>query len=173
MREIISIHIGQAGIQVGNSCWELYCLEHGIKPDGTMPRSLFLRIYTCVCVVSVTSLAFRFLTIVLKPFLCMTYCFKFVGLYVKLVLILNKFYFVLYIISILGLDSNFWQISKLLILLWNWVCRKFQFHVKESNKNAYLLMVVTVNLVKVMFIISIVMCNSCLFPSLRFCSYML
>nr|ABK21784.1 unknown [Picea sitchensis] len=22
MREIISIHIGQAGIQVGNSCWE-------------------------------------------------------------------------------------------------------------------------------------------------------
>jgi len=38
MREIISIHIGQAGIQVGNSCWELYCLEHGINPDGTMPR---------------------------------------------------------------------------------------------------------------------------------------
>jgi hypothetical protein len=38
MREIISIHIGQAGIQVGNSCWELYCLEHGIQPDGTMPR---------------------------------------------------------------------------------------------------------------------------------------
>lgn len=41
MREIISIHIGQAGIQVGNSCWELYCLEHGIHPDGTMPRYLF------------------------------------------------------------------------------------------------------------------------------------
>jgi hypothetical protein len=38
MREIISVHIGQAGIQVGNSCWELYCLEHGIQPDGTMPR---------------------------------------------------------------------------------------------------------------------------------------
>ncbi|KAH7512852.1 hypothetical protein FEM48_Zijuj12G0134100 [Ziziphus jujuba var. spinosa] len=37
MREIISIHIGQAGIQVGNACWELYCLEHDIKPDGTMP----------------------------------------------------------------------------------------------------------------------------------------
>jgi len=35
MREIISIHIGQAGIQTGNACWELYCLEHGIKPDGT------------------------------------------------------------------------------------------------------------------------------------------
>jgi tubulin alpha len=37
MREVISIHIGQAGIQTGNSCWELYCLEHGIQPDGTMP----------------------------------------------------------------------------------------------------------------------------------------
>jgi len=37
MREIISIHIGQARIQVGNSCWELYCLEHGIQPDGMMP----------------------------------------------------------------------------------------------------------------------------------------
>jgi tubulin alpha len=34
MREIISIHIGQAGVQVGNSCWELYCLEHGLTPDG-------------------------------------------------------------------------------------------------------------------------------------------
>lgn len=42
MREIISIHIGQAGIQVGNSCWELYCLEHGIQPDGTMPRLYFI-----------------------------------------------------------------------------------------------------------------------------------
>jgi tubulin alpha len=37
MREIISIHIGQAGVQVGNACWELYCLEHGIQPDGQMP----------------------------------------------------------------------------------------------------------------------------------------
>ncbi|XAR73005.1 hypothetical protein NMG60_11019841 [Bertholletia excelsa] len=37
MRECISIHIGQAGIQVGNSCWELYCREHGIQPDGQMP----------------------------------------------------------------------------------------------------------------------------------------
>eukprot|EP00187_Rhodella_violacea_P016017 CAMPEP_0184723308 /NCGR_PEP_ID=MMETSP0314-20130426/24769_1 /TAXON_ID=38298 /ORGANISM="Rhodella maculata, Strain CCMP 736" /LENGTH=446 /DNA_ID=CAMNT_0027188091 /DNA_START=28 /DNA_END=1368 /DNA_ORIENTATION=- len=36
MREIISLHIGQAGIQVANSCWELYCLEHGIAPDGTV-----------------------------------------------------------------------------------------------------------------------------------------
>ena len=37
MRECISIHVGQAGVQIGNSCWELYCLEHGIEPDGSMP----------------------------------------------------------------------------------------------------------------------------------------
>jgi tubulin alpha len=37
MRECISIHIGQAGVQIGNQCWELYCLEHGISPDGLMP----------------------------------------------------------------------------------------------------------------------------------------
>ena len=36
-REVISIHIGQAGGQIGNACWELYCLEHGIQPDGQMP----------------------------------------------------------------------------------------------------------------------------------------
>ena len=31
---MISIHVGQAGVQIGNACWELYCLEHGITPDG-------------------------------------------------------------------------------------------------------------------------------------------
>ena len=36
MRECLSIHVGQAGVQIGNACWELYCLEHGIAPDGTM-----------------------------------------------------------------------------------------------------------------------------------------
>ncbi|KAI0990593.1 hypothetical protein GJ496_003600 [Pomphorhynchus laevis] len=34
MRECISIHVGQCGVQVGNACWELYCLEHGIQSDG-------------------------------------------------------------------------------------------------------------------------------------------
>ncbi|KIH57294.1 Tubulin/FtsZ family, GTPase domain protein, partial [Ancylostoma duodenale] len=33
-REVVSIHIGQAGVQIGNSCWELFCLEHGVRPDG-------------------------------------------------------------------------------------------------------------------------------------------
>lgn len=35
-RECISIHVGQAGVQMGNACWELYCLEHDIQPNGTM-----------------------------------------------------------------------------------------------------------------------------------------
>ncbi|KAG0767156.1 hypothetical protein G6F37_007569 [Rhizopus arrhizus] len=34
MREIISLHVGQAGVQIGNACWELYCYEHGINPNG-------------------------------------------------------------------------------------------------------------------------------------------
>merc|ERR1712018_249093 len=37
MRECISVHVGQAGCQIGNTCWELYCLGHGIQPDGQMP----------------------------------------------------------------------------------------------------------------------------------------
>merc|ERR1712055_752291 len=37
MRECLSVHVGQAGVQMGNACWELYCLEHGIQPDGQMP----------------------------------------------------------------------------------------------------------------------------------------
>ena len=38
MREVISIHVGQAGCQIGNACWELYCLEHGIQPDGMVSQ---------------------------------------------------------------------------------------------------------------------------------------
>ena len=26
MREAICIHIGQAGVQIGNACWELFCI---------------------------------------------------------------------------------------------------------------------------------------------------
>ncbi|KAK2879281.1 hypothetical protein FQN49_001027 [Arthroderma sp. PD_2] len=34
MREVISLNVGQAGCQIANASWELYCLEHGIQPDG-------------------------------------------------------------------------------------------------------------------------------------------
>ncbi|CAL6017444.1 Alpha-tubulin [Hexamita inflata] len=37
MREVICVHVGQAGCQIGNACWELFCLEHGILHDGQMP----------------------------------------------------------------------------------------------------------------------------------------
>lgn len=35
-QEVISIHIGQCGVQVANACWELFCLEHGIQPNGNL-----------------------------------------------------------------------------------------------------------------------------------------
>jgi len=36
MREVISLHVGQAGVQIGNACWELYTVEHGLSPDGRL-----------------------------------------------------------------------------------------------------------------------------------------
>ncbi|XP_006891944.1 PREDICTED: tubulin alpha chain-like 3 [Elephantulus edwardii] len=36
IRECLSIHVGQAGVQIGDALWELYCLEHGIQPDGVV-----------------------------------------------------------------------------------------------------------------------------------------
>jgi len=35
-REVISISVGQAGIQLGNAVWEQYSCEHGIQNDGTL-----------------------------------------------------------------------------------------------------------------------------------------
>ncbi|XP_015590398.1 tubulin alpha chain [Cephus cinctus] len=32
--EIVTVFVGQAGTQIANACWELFCLEHGIRPDG-------------------------------------------------------------------------------------------------------------------------------------------
>lgn len=34
MREVICIHIGQGGVQVGDTIWEQFCLEHDIQPNG-------------------------------------------------------------------------------------------------------------------------------------------
>ncbi|KAK4882347.1 hypothetical protein RN001_005666 [Aquatica leii] len=38
-REVIQLHVGQAGVQIASACWELYCLEHGIQPDGNLYES--------------------------------------------------------------------------------------------------------------------------------------
>ena len=35
VKEVVTLHIGQAGCQVGLQVWELMCEEHGILPDGT------------------------------------------------------------------------------------------------------------------------------------------
>jgi tubulin alpha len=39
-REVLSIHLGQGGVQVGNQSWELFAQEHAILPDGTCPSDL-------------------------------------------------------------------------------------------------------------------------------------
>uniref|UniRef100_A0AAG5CU98 Tubulin alpha chain n=1 Tax=Anopheles atroparvus TaxID=41427 RepID=A0AAG5CU98_ANOAO len=33
-REILQLHVGQAGVQMASACWELFCLEHGIYANG-------------------------------------------------------------------------------------------------------------------------------------------
>ena len=38
MREWVSIHVGQAGCQIGDVTWQLFCQEQGIGPDG-IPKS--------------------------------------------------------------------------------------------------------------------------------------
>lgn len=47
--EIIQIHVGQAGVQVANACWELYCLEHGILANGckTLRDNSYNTFFTC------------------------------------------------------------------------------------------------------------------------------
>ena len=35
MREILSIHVGQAGNQIGHEFWRLVLREHGLRPNGT------------------------------------------------------------------------------------------------------------------------------------------
>jgi len=35
-REVLSVNVGQAGIQLGNAVWTQYCTEHKINPDGTL-----------------------------------------------------------------------------------------------------------------------------------------
>ncbi|CAD8117447.1 unnamed protein product [Paramecium primaurelia] len=40
MRKIISLHIGQGGVQLGNSYWELFYLEYGVKYDGLIKKEI-------------------------------------------------------------------------------------------------------------------------------------
>lgn len=36
MREVINLFVGQSGVQMASSVWELYCLEHNLLPDGSL-----------------------------------------------------------------------------------------------------------------------------------------
>ena len=36
MRDILTLHIGQCGIQQGSKLWEILCNEHSLNMDGTM-----------------------------------------------------------------------------------------------------------------------------------------
>ncbi|XP_047105021.1 tubulin alpha-3 chain-like [Schistocerca piceifrons] len=40
-RAVISLHVGQAGVQVMNAVWELFCLEHGVLPNGNLTRCCY------------------------------------------------------------------------------------------------------------------------------------
>lgn len=35
MREVLSVHVGGAGVRLGYACWELYCAELGLALDGS------------------------------------------------------------------------------------------------------------------------------------------
>ncbi|KPP56592.1 hypothetical protein Z043_125778, partial [Scleropages formosus] len=44
------IHLGQTGVQIGNSCWELYSLDRGIQPDGQIKNKIQERIRECISI---------------------------------------------------------------------------------------------------------------------------
>ncbi|KAF7259105.1 hypothetical protein EG68_03804 [Paragonimus skrjabini miyazakii] len=35
-REILLLHFGQAGVQIGSALWELFCMEHRVSADGQL-----------------------------------------------------------------------------------------------------------------------------------------
>lgn len=39
--QVITIFIGQAGTQLASACWELFCLEHGVGPNGCIRQGYY------------------------------------------------------------------------------------------------------------------------------------
>ena len=39
VREVLTINVGQCGIQLGQAVWEQYCAEHSIDTSGKKPKS--------------------------------------------------------------------------------------------------------------------------------------
>ncbi|XP_067942791.1 tubulin alpha-8 chain-like [Watersipora subatra] len=38
-RGVVNIHLGQCGVQIADSLWELFCLEHDVCADGTIKKT--------------------------------------------------------------------------------------------------------------------------------------
>ena len=38
VREVITVSVGQAGVQLGQNVWQEYCFEHRINGDGTRAK---------------------------------------------------------------------------------------------------------------------------------------
>ena len=41
MKELISLSVGQAGVQIGDIFWELFFMEHGINSKGEKDYNKF------------------------------------------------------------------------------------------------------------------------------------
>ena len=39
VREVLTISVGQAGVQQGDAVWTQYCAEHGVLKDGKNPET--------------------------------------------------------------------------------------------------------------------------------------
>ena len=37
VREVLTVSVGQAGVQLGDAVWRQYCAEHGVLADGKNP----------------------------------------------------------------------------------------------------------------------------------------
>eukprot|EP00484_Ammonia_sp_Unknown_P001022 CAMPEP_0197019730 /NCGR_PEP_ID=MMETSP1384-20130603/318_1 /TAXON_ID=29189 /ORGANISM="Ammonia sp." /LENGTH=45 /DNA_ID= /DNA_START= /DNA_END= /DNA_ORIENTATION= len=40
VREVLTLNVGQCGIQLGQAVWEQYCAEHAIEVDGKKPGKI-------------------------------------------------------------------------------------------------------------------------------------
>ena len=38
VREVLTVNVGQCGIQLGQAVWEQYCAEHNIDTTGKKPK---------------------------------------------------------------------------------------------------------------------------------------
>ncbi|KAL1461110.1 hypothetical protein WDU94_013041 [Cyamophila willieti] len=66
-RECLSLHIGQAGVQMGDSCWQLFLLEHGLSPIGEQLEPVSEKVTSFFTQVSETKYTPRAIMVDLEP----------------------------------------------------------------------------------------------------------